>query len=78
MSHEELQNLIDRLSPPAQKGRRRAHMVMLALSDGEHATLSALAAELRRPLAEVVRGLALVTAAAIENGEVGRKASSTT
>jgi hypothetical protein len=78
MSHEELQNLIDRLAPPAQKGRRRRFNVMVTLSDSEHATLAALAAELHRPLAELVRGLALVAAAAIDNGEVGREATAGT
>lgn len=63
---EDLVAVLDKLSPPPQRGRARARRVLVALSDGEHATIKRVARRLRRPLAEVVRGLALIAASWVE------------
>lgn len=66
MSYDSLKTAIDTLTAQPQRGRRRRHKVMVSLSDDERSRLAAVAGALDRPLAEVVRGLALVAAAAVE------------
>lgn len=59
---EDLAAALDRVSPPPQRGRARSRRVLVALSETEYATVKQLARRLRRPTAEVTRGLALLGA----------------
>lgn len=68
MSYEDLLATIERLSPPAQRHRPRRNKVLVVLSDEERGALAEIAAHLGRPLAEVVRGLALVAAHDVREG----------